>query len=68
MSWTLFVFSELRPDVVVCFFDISGIVFLQLQEEFEVTKEVIRIRISKNRQRNGKKTQRSKGQTTIYKV
>jgi hypothetical protein len=30
MPWTLFMFCELRRDVVLCFVDISGIVFLQL--------------------------------------
>ena len=39
-----------------------------LQEEFEDTKRVIRIRISKkNNQRNGQE-QSTKGQTTIYKT
>jgi hypothetical protein len=36
-------------------------------EEFEDTKEVIRIRKSKNRQHNGQKKS-TKGQTTIYKT
>jgi len=39
-----------------------------IQEEFEDTKGVIRIRKSKqDRQHNGKK-KRTKGQTTIYKT
>jgi len=40
-----------------------------LQGEFEDTKGIIRIRISKNRQHNGqKKKYKAKGQTTIYKT
>ena len=40
-----------------------------IQEEFEDTKKVIRIRISKkNRQHNGQKKKGQKGQTTIYKA
>jgi len=38
-----------------------------LEEEFEDIKGVIRIRISKDRQHNGRK-KRSKSQTTIYKT
>jgi hypothetical protein len=39
------------------------------QEEFEDTKGVIRIRISKkNRQNNGQKKKGAKGQTMIYKT
>jgi hypothetical protein len=38
-------------------------------EEFEDTKGVIRIRISKkNRQYNGQKEKNTKGETTIYKT
>jgi hypothetical protein len=45
----------------------SNIVGL-LQEEFEDTKRVMRIHISKkNKQRNGQE-QSTKGQTTIYKT
>jgi len=40
-----------------------------LEEEFEDTKGVIRICISKkNRQHNGQKKKRTKGQTTICKT
>jgi len=40
-----------------------------LKEEFEDTKGVIRIRISKkNRQHKSTKRKRTKGQTTIYKT
>ena len=40
---------------------------LRQVEEFEDTKGVIRIRISKNRQHNGQRKS-AKGQTTIYKA
>ena len=36
-----------------------------VEEEFEDTEELIRIRKSKGRQHNG---QKEKGQTTIYKI
>jgi hypothetical protein len=36
---------------------VAPVVLIYLQEEFEDTKEVIRIRISKNRQHNGQKTE-----------
>ena len=40
-----------------------------MQEEFEDTKGVIRICISKkNGQHNGQKKKNTKGQTTIYKT
>jgi hypothetical protein len=52
---------------VVFFWFGSNIVGL-LQEEFEDTKRVIRIRIlKKNKQRNGQ-GKRTTGQTTIYKT
>jgi hypothetical protein len=58
----------------ICIFE-SQIYRLQIRqtisilEEFEDTKGVIQIRISKkNKQHNGQKKKSKKGQTTIYKT
>ena len=53
---------------VVLLDNIESWMFLSIEEEFEDTKGLIRIRKTKDRQHNYQKKKKTKRQTTIYKT